>query len=82
MITIEKWLGLITNASPYALPPGSAVTQVNVQCLSPGKVEVRTGVTTHTTCGTSAVRMIRMDSATQQRVAVVSYAGTITIVDV
>lgn len=82
MITIDKWAGLVTNASPYALPPGAAVTQVNFQCLSPGKMEVRMGVTSHATCGTSAVRMIRMDSATQQRVAVVSYAGTITLVDV
>lgn len=82
MIIIEKWAGLVTTSSPYSIPPGAAVTQVNVQCISPGKVEVRSGFTTHTTGAASAVRMIRMDSATQQQVAVVSYAGSITLVTV
>lgn len=43
MIVIEKWAGLVTNASPYALPVGAAVTQVNLQILSPGQVTVRPG---------------------------------------
>lgn len=43
MIVIEKWAGLVTNASPYAIPPGSAVTQVNLQVISPGQVVVRPG---------------------------------------
>jgi hypothetical protein len=82
MITIEKWSGLVTNASPYAIPPGAAVTQVNVQCLSPGQVSVRPGVNSVTSGGTQIVQMVRFDSATQQRVAVVSYAGEITLVSV
>ena len=45
MIVIEKWAGLVTNASPYAIPPGAAVTQVNLQVLSPGQVTVRPGTT-------------------------------------
>ena len=45
MITIEKWAGLVTNASPYAIPPGAAVTQVNLQCISPGQLTVRPGTT-------------------------------------
>lgn len=44
MISIEKWAGLVTNASPYSLPPGAAVTQVNMQCISPGRLEVRPGM--------------------------------------
>lgn len=44
MITIEKWAGLVTNASPYALPPGAAVTQVNLQIISPGQIAVRPGL--------------------------------------
>lgn len=44
MISIEKWAGLVTNASPYSLPPGAAVTQVNLQCISPGQITVRLGV--------------------------------------
>lgn len=45
MIVIEKWPGLVTNASPYSLPPGAAVTQVNLQVVSPGQVTVRPGLT-------------------------------------
>ena len=43
MIVIDKWAGLTTNASPYSIPPGSAVQQVNLQCLVPGKLSVRPG---------------------------------------
>lgn len=45
MIVVEKWAGLVTNASPYSLPAGAAVTQVNLQVLSPGNVAVRPGTT-------------------------------------
>lgn len=44
MIVIEKWSGLATNASPYSLPPGAAVTQVNLQVLSPGHLTARKGL--------------------------------------
>lgn len=44
MILIDKWAGLVTNASPYSIPPGSAVQQVNLQCLVPGKLTVRPGM--------------------------------------
>ena len=46
MIIIEKWAGLVTNASPYAVPPGAAVTQVNVQVINPGQLVIRNGHTT------------------------------------
>lgn len=46
MISIQKWGGLATNASPYSIPPGAAVTQVNLQCLIPGQVSVRPGTAT------------------------------------
>jgi len=46
MITIEKWAGLATNASPYAIPPGAAVTQVNLQVINPGQLVCRKGATT------------------------------------
>jgi hypothetical protein len=64
MIVIEKWAGLVTNASPYALPPGSAVTQVNLQCISPGQLNVRPGstsvtFTTHTGSTLPIVRAFR-----------------------
>lgn len=43
MIQITTWAGLATNASPYSIPPGAAVTQVNLQVLVPGEVSVRPG---------------------------------------
>lgn len=45
MIVVEKWQGLITEASPYALPGGAMVSQVNLQCRRPGQVELRPGYT-------------------------------------
>lgn len=45
MIIIDQWAGLVTNASPYSLRPGSAVTQVNLQVISPGEMSVRPGTT-------------------------------------
>jgi hypothetical protein len=60
MILIDKWAGLVTNASPYAIPPGSAVTQVNLQIISPGQISVRPGHNAMTfsslTAGTSPIR--------------------------
>lgn len=44
MITVEKWAGLVTNASPYSIPPGAATTQVNLQAVSPGQLTVRPGL--------------------------------------
>jgi hypothetical protein len=46
MITIQKWSGLITNASPYSLPGGACVSQVNLQCLKPGQIQCRQGMST------------------------------------
>jgi hypothetical protein len=60
MIIIEKWAGLVTNASPYAIPPGAAVTQVNLQALNPGQLSVRPGLNAVSfvaiTAGTTAIR--------------------------
>ena len=64
MISIEKWAGLVTNASPYAIPPGAAVTQVNLQVISPGNVTVRPGTaavsfSSHTGSTTPIIRAFR-----------------------
>jgi hypothetical protein len=62
MIVIDKWTGMVTNASPYAIPSGAAVTQVNVQAIVPGQINVRPGMVNVTwsslTGGTSPVRRI------------------------
>lgn len=44
MIVIDKWQGLVNNASPYALPPGAAVIQFNLQSVIPGQLTVRPGL--------------------------------------
>lgn len=60
MITIDKWAGLVTNASPYSLPPGAAVTQVNLQVIAPGQLTCRPGLSAVTftshTAGSTAIR--------------------------
>jgi hypothetical protein len=53
MIVIDKWPGLITNASPYAVPPGGAVSQVNLQVLTPGRLTPRPGLATVTWASSS-----------------------------
>jgi hypothetical protein len=60
MIVVDKWPGLVTNASPYVIPPGAAVTQINLQVIAPGRLEVRPGTqavsfSSHTG-GTSPIR--------------------------
>ena len=40
----KSWQGLVTNASPYAIPPGSAVEQVNAQTNVPGQINSRKGM--------------------------------------
>lgn len=40
----DKWSGLFTNASPYAIPPGAAVEQVNLTTNIPGQLTSRNGM--------------------------------------
>jgi hypothetical protein len=40
----ESWGGLITNASPFSLPPGAAVEQVNLPTNIPGQLTSRDGM--------------------------------------
>lgn len=45
MLRVSKWGGLITAASPYIVPPGGSVEQINAQSLYPGQLTVRGGMT-------------------------------------
>lgn len=74
MISIEKWAGLVTNASPYAIPPGAAVTQINLQAISPGQLVVRPGL--------QAVTFAATVSATQPIISAFAYrrAGAVVVV--
>lgn len=84
MIVIEKWPGLVTNASPYSLPPGAAVTQVNLQVLAPGQLTVRPGLAavtwaSHTgTTGTVQAAM-RFQHATTETVVYQTADGGIFV---
>jgi len=42
---INKWLGLITAASPYSIPAGAAAAQTNLQIRKPGQLIPRPGLT-------------------------------------
>lgn len=82
MIVIEKWGGLVTNASPYAIPPGSAVTQVNVQAIVPGQIAVRPGMTavswSSLAGGTSPVRVaFRAPCGSSERLIYQDAAGVV-----
>jgi hypothetical protein len=44
MLRIGKWGGLITAVSPYVVPAGGSVEQVNAQSISPGQLSVRGGM--------------------------------------
>ena len=83
MITIEKWAGLATNASPYSIPPGAAVTQVNLQCLVPGQLAVRSGLTsvvfaTHAAAASKVIAAIRYPGTTES-VVYQNAAGNILV---
>ncbi len=51
MIRISKWSGVVTTASPYILPAGGAVEQINAQSLIPGQLTVRGGMKAVTASG-------------------------------
>lgn len=83
MIIIDKWAGLVTNASPYAIPPGAAVTQVNLQCIRPGELQVRPGTTqvsftTHTGATSPVVSIFRLPEAVES-VVYQNSSGTILL---
>lgn len=76
MITIQKWSGLITNASPYSLPGGACVSQVNLQCLRPGQIQCRKGMSAvgATTYATPILCVTAIPGGAPRRVAL--QAGT------
>lgn len=82
MILITKWAGMATNVSPYAMPPGAAVTQVNVQCLVPGQVSVRPGMasvswTTHSGSTVPVTTIRRFQNGTLETVVYQNASGSL-----
>lgn len=67
MIVIEKWGGLVTAASPYALPGGAMVEQINLQCLRPGQIEGRSGYVSSVATTLPVVSAARYSSGTQDK---------------
>lgn len=84
MIVIDTWKGLVTNGSPYALPPGAAVTQVNFQCIRPGELRARNGqsavtFTSHTGATTAPVVMVRHPLGQQECIVYQNSAGKLFV---
>jgi hypothetical protein len=80
MIVIDTWKGLVTNASPYALPPGAAVVQTNFQCRKPGELSARGGQTAATLAVTAQfLEMFRCPVNGQERVVYLSASGNVGI---
>lgn len=82
MIRLDKWPGLVTNASPYAVPPGATVEQVNVQCVSPGQLTVRPGMQAVTLSANSGntspvARAFRYQSGSSEHIVYQSRSGQI-----
>lgn len=42
--THQNWKGLLTNASAHSVGPGYTVSQDNICCLAPGRLDVRAGL--------------------------------------
>lgn len=40
----DQWAGLVTKASPYIIPPGATVEQVNLSAAIPGQLTTRDGM--------------------------------------
>jgi len=78
VIVIEKWSGLVTNASPYALPGGACVSQVNMQCLRPGQLQCRQGMVTASAVSGTVLSVVRLSAGTTERV--VCQAGTAIVI--
>lgn len=72
MITVEKWSGLVTNASPYSLPGGAFAIQTNLQCTKPGQIQSRPGLTSVTQSVSAGVMVsaVRLAGGTTERVLV------------
>jgi hypothetical protein len=82
MIIIDKWAGLVTNAGPYSIPPGAAVTQVNLQVLVPGQMNVRPGLatmswTTHSGSTVPVISLYRYQHGTVETVVYQNASGAL-----
>jgi len=84
MIVIDTWRGLVTAGSPYALPLGAAVTQVNFQCRRPGEISARNGqasvtFSTHSAGTTQVVEMFRCPLGADETIVYQSADGHIRV---
>lgn len=78
MIVIDTWKGLVTNGSPYALPPGAAVAQTNFQCRKPGELSCRGGQTSLAN-GSMWLEMFRCPVNGAEKVVYLTSGGVVGI---
>lgn len=84
---ITKWGGLLTNASTYAIPPGGATAQINLQSIAPGQLSVRGGMRaisfTDGLAGSSDIRELyryAYGSSREEKLVVLDANGIIQVV--
>lgn len=53
-IAIRQWSGRYSNSDAHDNPPGAAQSQSNLQCLIPGRLDVRGGLVPCTFANTQA----------------------------
>ena len=81
-IRIDSWMGVVSYASPYKLPPGGAVEQTNLCCLLPGQLQVRGGMEKAGSLNGIAQEMWGFTSGPNtEKIFVFTEAGEIQIID-
>lgn len=80
----EKWGGLLTYASPYAIPPGAAVTQINLTCSYMGQLTVRDGMQPVKFAAGTVERCVDVSAYSyqgQDKLLVLDETGSLSVLD-
>lgn len=82
---IAQWRGLLTNASAYAVPPGGAIVQINLNNTVPGQLSCRGGMRrvalSEGLSGGSDIReLFRYAYGTDEKLLVFDATGAIQVV--
>lgn len=76
---ITKWHGLVTATSPYLVPPGGAVSQINVTSLTPGQLTVRGGMASVATLPARALELYAYSPGSGKGEVILAYQSPGTI---
>jgi hypothetical protein len=84
MPRFDKWGGLLTYASPYAVPAGAAVSQINLTCSFMGQLTVRDGMQPLKFAEGSVTQCVDVGSYSYQgvpKLLVLDEAGGLSVLD-